>query len=394
MRQRRLFRREEGCLTSAVGVTAEPDAVETGARQRRSGGPESGAVAGGAGRRRRAAPTRLAKGQVAAKHRDAPGCQRVGQRDEERAVGRRAGAVREHEAVPGAARSRVERSVDRQPLGCFAERHGRAAARDRARSRPDPEARQPGAPETGTEDGVTGSVVFFDVAGTLIRVRDGVGAQYARVAGRFGVAPDPKALEREFPRAFRAAPLMAFPGAPAESVPRLEREVWRGIVREVFAGAGHLAGFAAGGFDAYFDAVYRHFEDPATWDVFPDVVPALSALRALGCPLGIVSNFDSRVLRILEGLGLAPWFQSVTLSSQVGATKPSRAIFARALAQHGVDAARAFHVGDSPAEDCEGARAAGMRAVLIDRSGRHAPSPDVVRVDSLAHLAGIVRDAT
>ena len=108
---------------------------------------------------------------------------------------------------------------------------------------------------------MTGSVVFFDVAGTLIRVRDGVGAQYARVAGRFGVAADPKALEREFPRAFRAAPLMAFPGAPAESVPRLEREVWRGIVRDVFAGAGHLAGFAAGGFDAYFDAVYRHFED-------------------------------------------------------------------------------------------------------------------------------------
>ena len=67
------------------------------------------------------------------------------------------------------------------------------------------------------------TVVFFDVAGTLIRVRDGVGAQYARVAARFGVVADPKALEREFPRAFRAAPRMAFPGAPAESVPGLER---------------------------------------------------------------------------------------------------------------------------------------------------------------------------
>ena len=240
---------------------------------------------------------------------------------------------------------------------------------------------------------MTGAVVFFDVAGTLIRVRDGVGAQYARVASRFGVAADPKALEREFPRAFRAAPLMAFPGAPAGSVPGLEREVWRGIVRDVFAGAGHLAGFAPGGFDAYFDAVYRHFEDAATWDVFPDVMPALSALHALGCPRGIVSNFDSRVLGILEGLGLAPWFQSVTLSSQVGATKPSRAIFARALAHHGVDAARAFHVGDSPAEDCAGAQAAGLRAVLIDRSGRHESRPDFVRVDSLVHLAGIVRDA-
>ena len=236
------------------------------------------------------------------------------------------------------------------------------------------------------------AVVFFDVAGTLIRVRDGVGAQYARVAGRFGVAADPKALEREFPRAFRAAPPMAFPGAPAEAIPGLEREVWRGIVRQVFAGAGLLTAFAPGRFDAYFDAVYRHFEDAAVWDVFPDVVPALSALRALGCSLGIVSNFDSRALRILDGLGLAPWFASVTLSSQVGATKPDRAIFARALALHGIDAARALHVGDSPVEDCEGARAAGLRAVLIDRSGRHASRADLVRVDSLVELAGIIRD--
>jgi putative hydrolase of the HAD superfamily len=241
------------------------------------------------------------------------------------------------------------------------------------------------------EDGV-GPVVFFDVAGTLIRVRDGVGAQYARVAARFDVVAEPAVLEREFPRAFRAAPPMAFPGAPAESIPHLEREVWRGIVRAVFAGAGLLSGFGPSGFDAYFDAVYRHFEEPAVWDVYPDVTPALSALGALGCPLGVVSNFDSRVLGILDGLGLAPRFASVTLSSRVGATKPAAAIFASALACHGVDAAQAIHVGDSPVEDFGGARAAGLRAVLIDRVGRHVGRPDLVRVDSLGALAGIVHD--
>jgi putative hydrolase of the HAD superfamily len=235
------------------------------------------------------------------------------------------------------------------------------------------------------------AVVFFDVAGTLIRVRDGVGSQYARVAARFGVAADPPVIEREFPRAFRAAPRMAFPGAPAETIPRLEREVWRGVVREVFAGAGLLAAFPPDAFDAYFDAVYRHFEDPVVWEVFPDVMPSLSALRALGCPLGIVSNFDSRAVRILEGLGLAPWFGSITLSSQVGATKPDPTIFHRALARHGTEAANACHVGDSPAEDCEGARAAGLRAVLIDRTGRHADHPGFVRVESLDALADMVR---
>jgi putative hydrolase of the HAD superfamily len=236
-------------------------------------------------------------------------------------------------------------------------------------------------------------VVFFDVAGTLIRVRDGVGAQYARVATRFDVVAEPVALEREFPRAFRAAPPMAFPGAPAEAIPQLEREVWRGIVRRVFEGAGLMLRFAPGAFDAYFEAVYRHFQDPAVWDVYPDVDPALSALRDLGCPLGVVSNFDSRVLGILEGLGLAPRFASVTLSSQVGATKPDAAIFDRALAHHGVGPAHAFHVGDSLVEDFGGARAAGLRAVLIDRVGRHVGRPDLVRVDSLGALATLVRGA-
>jgi putative hydrolase of the HAD superfamily len=235
-------------------------------------------------------------------------------------------------------------------------------------------------------------VVFFDVAGTLIRVRDGVGEQYARVAARFGVIADPRALEREFPRAFRAAPPMAFPGSAPERVPDLERLVWRGIVRDVFAGAGRLQAFAPGAFDAYFSAVYRHFEDAATWDVYPDVRPALAALRSLGCPLGIISNFDSRVLGILAGLDLAASFDSVTLSSRVGATKPDPLIFARALARHGVRPEEAVHVGDSPSHDAEGARAAGLRAVLIDRAGRHAERPGLARVDSLVALAEVIRN--
>ncbi len=236
-------------------------------------------------------------------------------------------------------------------------------------------------------------VVFFDVAGTLIRVRDGVGAQYARVAARFDVTADPAALAREFPRAFRAAPPMAFPGAPASTVPHREREVWRGIVREVFAGAGALPQFAPGEFDAYFDAVYRHFEEATVWEVFADVEPTLEALRARGCTLGIVSNFDSRVVRILEGLGLAAWFASVTLSSAVGAAKPDPAIFVRALARHGVGPAQALHVGDAPEEDADGARAAGLGAVLIDRGGRHADRPGVVRMTSLTALPELVRSA-
>jgi putative hydrolase of the HAD superfamily len=236
-------------------------------------------------------------------------------------------------------------------------------------------------------------VVFFDVAGTLITVREGVGAQYARVARHFGVDADPRVLDAAFPAAFRAAPPMAFPGAPESAIPALERRVWQGIVHAVFDVAGLLAAFPPGAFGAYFDVVYRHFEDADAWDVFPDVLPALSALRARGCRLGIVSNFDGRLFRILDGLELAPWFQSVTLSSRVGVAKPHPGIFARALAQHGVPASAALHVGDSPVEDAQGARDAGLGAALLDRAGRHADRADLWRIASLGELVDLVGEA-
>jgi putative hydrolase of the HAD superfamily len=226
-------------------------------------------------------------------------------------------------------------------------------------------------------------VVFFDAAGTLIRVLGGVGQQYAQVAARFGVTASAATLDALFPAAFRVAPPMAFPGTDLAAVPIREREVWRGLVRQIFAEAGLLPAFGAGGFDRFFADVYRHFESPEVWAVYPDVPPVLEALRAGGVRLGIISNFDGRLLPLLTGLGLAAWFDSVTLSSRVGAVKPAPAIFAHALATQGVTAPEALHVGDSPAEDARGAQAAGLGGLLVDRDGRHVGLADVRRITSL-----------
>jgi putative hydrolase of the HAD superfamily len=64
-------------------------------------------------------------------------------------------------------------------------------------------------------------------------------------------------------------------------------------------------------------------------------------------------------------LGIAPYLQSVTISSEVGAAKPAAKIFQVALAKHGCEAHQAWHIGDSEAEDYAGAQAAGLRAILI-----------------------------
>jgi 2-haloalkanoic acid dehalogenase type II len=124
--------------------------------------------------------------------------------------------------------------------------------------------------------------------------------------------------------------------------------------------------------------------------LLPDVVPALDALAARGVRLGVVSNWDCSLASVLDELGVAGRFEAVSASAVVGAGKPDPAIFRDALAQLGVPAARALHCGDHPEFDCAGARAAGVRAVLIDRAGRlpDGPCPRIRALGELENMIG------
>ncbi len=234
--------------------------------------------------------------------------------------------------------------------------------------------------------GTTRRVVFFDAAGTLVHVRGSVGLHYAALARRFGVEAGPGQLDRVFPAVFRDAPPMAFPGAEAVTIPALERRWWQERVRLVFERVGLFTAFGETRFEEYFGELYRHFETAAAWEVYPDVVPLLRVLRRRGYAIGVISNFDGRLVTLLERLTLADWFDSVTLSSRVGAAKPDRAIFERALDHHAAQPQEALHVGDSLADDVRGATAAGLSAVLLDREGRNAGRSHGRRVTSLADV--------
>jgi putative hydrolase of the HAD superfamily len=107
--------------------------------------------------------------------------------------------------------------------------------------------------------------------------------------------------------------------------------------------------------------------DALAFSPYPDAAPALRVLRAAGCALVVVSNWDFSLHERLQQTGLAPLVDAAVASAELGAAKPERAIFERALALAGVAAERAWHVGDSVREDVEGARAAGVRAVLVAR---------------------------
>ena len=124
---------------------------------------------------------------------------------------------------------------------------------------------------------------------------------------------------------------------------------------------------------------------------FADAAPALRRVRAAGTRIVVVSNWDVSLLEVLEQTGLAPLLDAVVTSAAVGARKPDPAIFAAALALAGGPAVRAVHVGDSPTEDVAGARACGIRPVLLDRSPPRAADrrPAPAALDGVEVIPGL-----
>ncbi len=106
-----------------------------------------------------------------------------------------------------------------------------------------------------------------------------------------------------------------------------------------------------------------------SFSAFPDSAPALAALRARGLATVCVSNWDVSLSGVLGRCGLASGLDAIVSSAEAGARKPDPVIFERALALAGCSAEEAVHVGDTPGEDLDGARAAGVRGLLIRRDG-------------------------
>ena len=225
------------------------------------------------------------------------------------------------------------------------------------------------------------AAVFLDAVGTLFEVRGSVGEIYSRFAGLHGVKAEPSELEKAFTRSFRSQPPLVFPARTGEhELKSLEFNWWRALVREVFAG------FDFPHFDQFFAEVFEFFRTEDAWRLFDDVLPALEWLKHRGLRLAVISNFDSRIDDLLEGLGLDPYFDAVFISTRVGAAKPDPLIFRAALNHFQLEPDQTLHIGDNLREDVEGAKAAGIEPILLDRNDRFADNPRVWRIVSLDQL--------
>jgi putative hydrolase of the HAD superfamily len=112
---------------------------------------------------------------------------------------------------------------------------------------------------------------------------------------------------------------------------------------------------------------------------------AVLALRALGVRVGVVSNAEGRVARDLDAAGYDGLFDTVVDSHLVGVAKPDPAIFQIALEKLAARPDTTVYLGDVPAIDVAGARAANITPILLDRFDLY-PDADVLRLRTMADL--------
>lgn len=209
-------------------------------------------------------------------------------------------------------------------------------------------------------------VIFLDAVGTLFGIKGSVGKAYADIARQFGVTVSDEAVNAAFFNSFATAPPPIFPGVKLEDIPKYEYEWWQLIALETFQQVGVVDRFAD--FSQFFEQLYNYFATAEPWVLYNDVIPTLERWHKRKIELGIISNFDSRLYLVLESLNLMDFFTSITISTEVSAAKPDKKIFLESLDKHDFLSKDAWHIGDSFKEDYQGAKAAGLRAILIKRN--------------------------
>ena len=213
--------------------------------------------------------------------------------------------------------------------------------------------------------------VFFDVGGTLLLPEPGAPELFRRVLAGRGHAIDRETVFR----------LLRAPESLVNLIRPLAEDRQAEYYRHVNARVLEHLGFSSD--DAILDELRAGF-DEIVWRPYPDAVEALEALRAAGFHLGVVSNADHRLPRVLRDCGLAGLLETVTVSTEVGAEKPDPRIFRRAVAQAGTSPERSLHVGDNFEADYIGARNAGLHAVVVLRG--HAPPAPCPHVTDLKEI--------
>ena len=207
--------------------------------------------------------------------------------------------------------------------------------------------------------------VFLDAGDTLLAADPPIDHVYRDAFAMHGISTEVEDVHGAVHATWREVDAARARGEERWKGPGGEAGFWRRFVAAVFArvGGGEMP-------ESLLTYLVSHFREELHWQLYPEVPEVLAALRARGVKLVVVSNWDSSLPSLLSRLGIRDAFDDVIVSAVVGFSKPDRGIFDEAVRRAGVPHGAALHVGDSFVDDYEGARAAGLTALLLDRHGR------------------------
>ena len=213
--------------------------------------------------------------------------------------------------------------------------------------------------------------VLFDVDFTLFRPGPELGPEgYRRIGERHGLGLDPD----------------RYADARARAIETLQRnhelvhdeEIWVAFTEQIVLGMGGEPTAAR----ACATEMVREWERHENFSLYEDSLPVLAELRRHRLKIGLVSNGQRDLEEFAAHHALD--VDAIVGSKSHGRTKPHPSIFVAALQALEVAPHEVAMVGDSLEDDIEGARALGIRAIFLDRDGRHLDAED--RIDTLLAL--------
>ena len=216
-------------------------------------------------------------------------------------------------------------------------------------------------------------VVLFDAGNTLVFLDHDALAEAARAAGLTTSGAALRATEPLAKQRYEAALTQGMS----------HEEGWSLYIETIFTAAGVAHARAR---EATLAARRAHDEFNLWRKVPADLRPALDHGKRAGLRYGVVSNSEGKLVELFAKVGLDGYFEHVVDSALEGVRKPDPEIFRRALARMQVPAAAALYVGDIPHVDVDGARGAGVDAVLVDTLGHYPTYTGAPRFASVAAL--------
>jgi putative hydrolase of the HAD superfamily len=203
--------------------------------------------------------------------------------------------------------------------------------------------------------------IVFDAVGTLLHPEPAAPFVYAEVGKRFGSRLTAPEIVPRFAAAFREEESLDYRHNLETSEAR-EAERWRRIVRSVLDDVSDS--------EACFRALFQHFIRPEAWSLAPDTAAILEALSTRNFVLGMASNYDRRLRFVVESSESLRAISHLIISSEIGWRKPAAEFFRAVCRTLHYPPQQVLFVGDDRVNDYEGARSAGLPAVLFDPQGR------------------------